>query len=262
MTTSVIGIPNLGNTCYRSSVVQMLIHLSISSSQLFQDMVKAYRSKQMNFEDLVHNTVYENPGEQHDAHEFLIHVLDKIGDSGKFKLKGYRRMLNPETGETRKIPFTESVLSLPVSQSFHHSLNTFFQTEVIDGYRWGEDTITMHSKHVVSRWPPYLIIHFQRYTSNMSKISRNIHVPVSWKIVHDHGNATIMTCYRLQSTILHLGGSLESGHYVSIVNDSGDMYFCNDERVTRLRESAVRKILPQSYLLLFVREKKGRVSSK
>lgn len=261
------GIPNAGSTCYRNSVMQILIHVPIKTDNTdFPNIVRAYKSGNMHASDLdslVRETVFADPDQQHDAHEFFLHVLDRLGDPSEFCIRGYRKLINPFTGEKKKFPFSETILSLPLSSSLQCALHQFFQPEIIEGYRWDDRRLSVRSRQVITRWPPYLMVHFQRYNNSMCKIDRDIHVPTSWRIVQDHGSGTNISCYALKGAVFHLGNKLNCGHYVSILRkDSDTVYFCNDEKVTPIRTSSLERILPKAYLLLFVREKKGRLSTK
>jgi len=91
-------------------------------------------------------------------------------------------------------------------------------------------------------YPIYLLICLKRFNNKLKKncdpifIKQNIIIPQSAK-------------YELISIIIHIGKTIRSGHYISIVKKNNNFYIVNDEVITFLGNMNDEKLNDQQYVL-------------
>jgi len=141
----------------------------------------------------------------------------------------------------------------------------------------------------ISRAPEFLIIHFKRFSASHSQSAKKIHVPVDFPlnnldiepfmlpsptaedvstIAHRYGKEALETPpamrppyrYDCYAVMRHLGGTMTSGHYISLVKDvaRGCWREFNDERITDFQPQDLRggsKLQNEQAYILFYQRK-------
>lgn len=255
--SAVRGISNRSNTCYQSCIVQMLMQLSphIVDDLGLPALKRVFLAYQNGgalldlIEDMVRDSPFADVSSQEDAHEFLLHLLNLMKRVDPFVIRGYTRMEDLVTGQVRKVPFEDTVLSMRPSATIQASLQTYIERAHISETK----AMSVHIK----RWPPVLLVHFKRYGGEDVLTT----IPLRWRIVDQRGGMTKMRCYGLRAAVVHLSSSHDSGHYISLVLNERGVFVCDDESVRPAGSREAQALLSKAYLLLFVREKKGRIRS-
>ena len=101
--------------------------------------------------------------------------------------------------------------------------------------------------------PDCLIIRLKRFTDK-GKINNNIDIPINLNIdkyIHMFSDKNNNYNYRLCSAIIHLGGGLGGGHYISIGYKNNMWLEFNDSNVSRINEYHIDKYLSRAYILFY-----------
>lgn len=184
--------------------------------------------------------------EQHDAHEYLTILLDRLNDeTGQrlcprfFSHQVMTRVVNEDDPtETTSRFSSETILVVPFSSSLETSLAAAQETVVIEGWQSERHAAKVRAlrSYVVSSWPIHLFILVQRVTR--SKIVQVMDVPDT------------LYQYRVTGCIIHFG-TPEYGHYVAVVRRRDAWFLCDDTVITRLSREKVNDYLSQAYLLVY-----------
>ena len=159
-------------------------------------------------------------------------------------------------------PFMDVAVSIESCShdALESCLRKYFDREVIDcGYkceRCGKRTQIVKKLDVVLP-PPILTIQFKRFGSaGRRKINTNIQFGRTVDIQEFVAEEVMLkqTKYELFAVAVHLGHSIELGHYVAFVKRNGMWFECNDESVYEVRE---RTALSRNAYLVFYRRKDG-----
>jgi ubiquitin C-terminal hydrolase len=249
------GLPNGGNQCYQNSVLQLLLSLTAFRQYVTETVVEgplflAVRSflRTYKAEGL---RMFHNHHEQHDAHEYLLLLLDQLNEETKNRLcplffchQVMTRFVNEDDPADTTTSFsTEPILVLPFSSSLEESLRVSQQAVVLD--EWHSE---QHNKkcralrsYTISAWPTYLFILVQRGVTPHSKIIHAMEVP------------DMLYAYRLRGAIVHFG-TPRFGHYVALVKRGDRWMLCDDMTVKPLTTEEVPPFLSQAYILLYAND--------
>ncbi|KAH7281974.1 hypothetical protein KP509_35G006100 [Ceratopteris richardii] len=308
------GLTNLGNTCFMNSVLQCLTytvplankilssrHNITCKSQEFCAMcameshiksVLAASGSTVSPSFLAHNLDQISgsflPGQQQDAHEFLLFFLESIQENSKVhrscgtqdcQTKGLvselfmgqmRSQVKCKACSHCSDSFDEFLglnLDIEHCSSLKEALSSFLAVEDL------QEEVKVHcpsckipadrSKQLnFKRSPPVLVIQLKRYMASEifpTKIEKDIKYDLSLDLtpfVIEDATEPIQELdwkYKLYAVLVHSGWSTSSGHYYCFVQTSPGIWHCmNDSLVSRVRE---RTVLDQeAYLLFYVRE--------
>lgn len=104
--------------------------------------------------------------------------------------------------------------------------------------------------------PDDLFFSFKRFESKVGvdrqihtrKISTAVNVPMMFNLDARFSDAS-PTLYDLNAFIVHIGNSLEHGHYISYVRCANIWFECNDSRITLIPENAIARYARNAYIV-------------
>jgi ubiquitin C-terminal hydrolase len=139
-------------------------------------------------------------------------------------------------------------LSLPITRgcdTLEKCLEEYFKNEIINDTNdssksdpWKCDNCNVASKsnklHTIWKTPQVLVLSLKRFTSNMQKITQQVHVPDTLDLSDYVLCRNAYKKYTLKAVALHYG-SFYGGHYVAVCkNPNGNWYLFDDETVRPL----------------------------
>lgn len=242
------GLDNLGNTCYMNSVVQVLRYVK----PVVLKLVKVVPENEgiRHFVDLLYQGSKPqkfalclkkfgfDPIYQHDAHEFLLTMLDKLYESVKlpnpFEGKS-TTTLTCKNGHTsvRTDPF----VCLSINGGIEDGIPSLMEPEEVECKceKCEEKTMTK-TLHIDPS--DVVCIHFKRFNID-KKLRYKIPILQKWN------------GYDLVGMCNHTGG-LNGGHYTATVKSDQGWMHINDERVHKIDGLPKESRIP--YIMVYVRK--------
>ena len=239
--TPVVGIKNIGNSCYMSAVLQLLRCCDLKEKWIWNDPVSIRNKIGKQF----------NNFRQHDAHEFLLAALEHIDldDAGTIESTVHCKISQEVSTVNEKF----HVLSLPVTSSLTNSIIKFQQEEqLLDGWlspkmiknEIAKNTPTFKSI-VVNDFPKNtVIIHLKRFHFNIRPHKNSSEMSIPLKFIK---NSKI---WKLHAFVYH-SGAYGGGHYVSFVFKNEKWYLCDDFNVRQVDIQKIEKYASRAYLFLY-----------
>ena len=296
------GLNNIGNTCFMNSVLQLIFRCSaftkyminiLNNDKLQSKQLKSYSITLKDYYNpkvtsleptvikrFIADTLPEFVGfMQHDAHEFLIHILDVLDESLKsekeslgnlssitpdniisklFDCKLYSEIKSLESESKTLIKEPDRIVALPIPEKENPTLNDciqlYCQSEKLDGdNKWFDEKnnkkVVAEKNIKICNCPKYFLITFKRYKVNgnqLYKLNTKIDIPLEWK----YSKYT----YRCRGFIVQSGG-LSGGHYIAFVKQDDKWYCCNDSNVSTVNDEQIKQLIGLSYILLYVKQK-------
>ncbi len=264
------GLQNIRNSCYMNASLQALYFLKPilelieglktepdgKEHPVISKLAGALKTRNKDSLTALRNVVFEYRGEnilsgtkwaQHDAHEFLVFILDQINwfpmeiyTYFSYKLPGISR-----TGhKSLQSPANHISLSIVKDQSFQNMLTSYFQPETKVDYENPLEPTYADKKYCIpkysrseriTRLPPLLMIHIKRFDSQLTKIDLPIAFPKNRTVTIKQRPKDPVTSYRMIAIVNHQGKAMQFGHYTADVKDlqanEEQWYQCNDTRV-------------------------------
>lgn len=279
------GLPNIGNTCFANAALQCILntdalqkHLTQSQSnkQFTKELKSIFKSNKYESIDpspllrlVWQNSSVFHPGEQNDAHEFIVFLLDKLHEELKIPFKGAKgiEMDKAEKSWARHLeknysvvseefqgqlkttlicqkckntkeryePFMYLSLSLnPNTSSVEDCLDNYQKEELLSGSNsWYckscQSPEQTLKKTQIYRVPNYLIIHLKRFKNASTKNSDFINYTES---LHLRTSLRAQVLFELYSKIKHTG-IISGGHYIAESKQDNIWYNFNDNSVQK-----------------------------
>ena len=281
-----VGIKNIGNTCYISSILQAFKSIpSLSDSILNLPAVEnpILKALQLNiklmdrnqqkhpfsidpscFVDSLNRLIRKgNPtfkaGQQQDAHEILTQIFSQ------FSTQMLEKSFNNEviyktactvchTSSTSKEII--SIFQLPVKQSLRLSFDSFLSPETLDGgNEWFCPQCNKHQTSIrtscIANVAKVLIIQLKRFNVFQGNICKNnniVEFPLTpFSVPCGDDEVEVNINFSLKATINHTG-NLDSGHYKSVILNNNKWYTCSDSAILEIKEN---KVVDKSTYMLF-----------
>jgi ubiquitin C-terminal hydrolase len=143
-------------------------------------------------------------------------------------------------------------IQTPDGKKNHETLDTCYQYFQVDNMdmdceKCKKKNMRHSNRMKVTHYPTNLQIHLKRFDALGQKIDHEVEVELLWNIPESIYNV-ICPKYRLKGATIHLGTSIDSGHYIQIerivestggngwrlLNDNDDPLIIDDERATDL----------------------------
>jgi ubiquitin carboxyl-terminal hydrolase 36/42 len=281
------GLYNTGLTCYLNSLLQRLLHTPefvkklAETKHLNRNLIEIHNFVEAYFNELIEidmipfiikQKVEEQHPEyaekrQHDPTEFFLHFIELLDD---YSGKQFSPLFDYKWDEVRKCKFTEclhttvrkndtlflNLLSIsiqtPDGKKNHETLDTCYQYFQVDNMdmdceKCKKKNMRHSNRMKVTHYPTNLQIHLKRFNALGQKIDHEVEVELLWKIPVS-GYNIICPTYRLKGATIHLGDSIDSGHYQQIervvestgedgwrlLNDNDDPLIIDNDRATDL----------------------------
>ncbi len=244
------GLDNFGNTCFVNSVVQLLRYAKPVVKTLVEVIPKKNGAKDealSSFLDLLYQGSSPqlfirhlknfgfDPVYQHDAHEFMITMLDKLYESldetNPFEGE-YVSVLRCKNGHSSVSK--EKFICVSINGDLEEGIQQLQETEVVECKcdQCGETSMT---KQVEVHPGRLVCVHLKRFTMD-KKLNYEVTILKKW-----NGYSLIGMCNHF--------GSLHGGHYTSIVKTGTGWMNMNDESVEKV--DGLPKISRLPYLMVY-----------
>jgi len=321
-----VGLRNVGNSCFANSVLQCLLHIEPFANYFLksrhsepasgakgkrssrgewcplshtEQLVQSYyqhdkkvfspRSFLLHIEDIGKHFCF---GDQEDAHDFLVELLDSIQEAlvvdaigGKAAAKRLKRE-DPRSQETTLIwqifgghtrgevncdcgyvsktfqGFLTLELQIPHGiRSLEGALEAFTQGEELSGdnqykcdscKQWRD----AEQRTVVDIAPNVLMIALKRFSYfGFGKITTHVAFPETLDLapyMAEDATDQDETEYSLYAVIVHISPFSSAGHYISFVRRGSQWFKCDDSSITAVSEKTVMS--QNVYMLLYQRD--------
>ena len=242
------GLENYGSTCYVNSIVQILRYTKPVVSGLLDETPNSdtmekfldllYQGSEPKlFIDTLQDIGFERHV-QHDAHEFMITVLDKLYESVKVHnpFEGtFETVLTCAEGHTRTA--TQPFTSLSINGGVKEGIQAMQEPEEVE-CKCEECDLERMVKEVRVKPGKALCVHIKRFDST-SKLTYKIPIELTW------GN------YGLVGSCNHIG-TMHGGHYTATALTDDGWFFFNDKFVSRV--SSIPDKSSRPYIMVYIQK--------
>jgi ubiquitin C-terminal hydrolase len=260
-----IGLMNIGNSCYANAILQLLINLNLEVkneknnkiAKEYKRVVKAFNKIRQSEENEQKYTIRAQAfmkslkdnfvlGRQHDAHELLLCLIENCGFEDKFKFTTSTEI--KKEGEIPSITNWDDntclSLSLPLIEVSISQLIANFQNHEIIQTEDGD----LYKSDKIKTTPDILVIQLKRWRYSRRKNKTKIEIDRKITINGDK--------FKLNGMILH-DGDVTSGHYIAIINSNENYFHIDDDVVKRISIEKYENFDdPEIYLVSYIKIKK------
>jgi ubiquitin C-terminal hydrolase len=276
--TGLVGMRNLGATCYMNSVLQQLFAIPQFASLflrhsfenpaelelqfIFAQLLRTAR-KSVDMRPFVQlwkgwGKVPVNPKDQQDANEFFQFFIDQLPGDFAALFKGTILTTIEGISEEVRSTTTEEFLTFGLNVKTFWSIEQSFadflecQTFTGDNQYFAADLGKKIDARTFSRIktaPPVFVIRLKRFEydlnlANHSKISSYCKFPKKLDIQHYVVDRVGSLLYRLTGIVLHTG-TAEGGHYIALVRREHGHWLCFDD--TEVSDWNTEYVMGQAY---------------
>jgi ubiquitin C-terminal hydrolase len=268
-----VGFYNNGNTCYINSVLQCFINDVLFRNSIFKrfladkenipensefgiikeiiQTVNLLQQEQENtfvkfnlnkFNEILFKNSYFNRFEQHDAHEFLLKVLDMFEKDIKDVYYGQAKLKIKcmKCNNIKEVIEDFSTINLTVNSTetlhLYDLFNNYLKKELHDDsdnlYYCENCKCNTITEKQINLWklPKRLIVVLKRYNQNGNKLNTKIKYPIDFMLIKETSSQKIRS-FSLKNIIYHIGHQ-NHGHYINSSRINNKWYLIDDDSIS------------------------------
>ncbi|KAJ1526434.1 hypothetical protein ONE63_009568 [Megalurothrips usitatus] len=215
-------------------------------------------------------------GQQADAHEFLVLHLEKLESEYLNRFGSELCSMDPSTRQTTPLhysfegrlrtqvecqdccttsttshAFTMLDLEVRHSKDVVQALHRFSQCDTVEFfYGTCKRSATAEKRVTIEKLPLNLLVRLERFAEDGCKIESNFNL-VDKLDVSFCTTGRISSQMSLNAVIFHAGESTRSGHYYATVRNGNKFMKFDDDKVTAMSWSQVKRLRDTSYVLVY-----------
>ena len=213
--------------------------------------------------------LHMNKNQQEDVHEFFILLLEHFQDEltkiaevfnlihvfniflrSTITCQGCSRIVEERqwywnlTLHFPRVPHSQEL-------NIYSLLDAYFGVEIVGDYTCSQCHLLGRTDKKISmiKAPQVLLIQVVRFNIRLQKINDFVKFPLQLTTPHiSNGNEQSFS-YQLRGLIVHVGSSLNSGHYICYFYNKGNWYKADDRKITLVSWQRVSE--SQAYILVY-----------